>query len=133
MPENILVCVAWPYANADIHVGNIVGSHLPADIFARYQRLRGNRVLMVSPDLTSLVEKLIPAITTRMGTLLSAEGRRSAMASAEKKTNEAAAQTTACSGLSTRVETGHAEITANGGQLYGGFSRAQVVAERIRD
>ena len=48
MSENILVCVAWPYANADIHVGNIVGSHLPADIFARYQRLRGNNVLMVS-------------------------------------------------------------------------------------
>ena len=48
MSENILVCVAWPYANAEIHVGNIVGSHLPADIFARYQRLRGNRVLMVS-------------------------------------------------------------------------------------
>jgi len=48
MSENILVCVAWPYANADIHVGNIVGSHLPADIFARYQRLHGNQVLMVS-------------------------------------------------------------------------------------
>jgi methionyl-tRNA synthetase len=48
MPENILVCVAWPYANADIHVGNIVGSHLPADIFARYHRLQGNHVLMVS-------------------------------------------------------------------------------------
>src|SRR5512137_669686 len=48
MTENILVCVAWPYANAEIHVGNIVGSHLPADIFARYQRLRGNQVLMVS-------------------------------------------------------------------------------------
>ena len=26
MPENILVAVAWPYANADIHVGNIVGA-----------------------------------------------------------------------------------------------------------
>ncbi len=48
MSEHILVCVAWPYANAEIHVGNIVGSHLPADIFARYQRLRGNTVLMVS-------------------------------------------------------------------------------------
>lgn len=48
MSEKILVCVAWPYANADIHVGNIVGSHLPADIFARYHRLRGNDVLMVS-------------------------------------------------------------------------------------
>lgn len=48
MSDKILVCVAWPYANAEIHVGNIVGSHLPADIFARYHRLRGNDVLMVS-------------------------------------------------------------------------------------
>lgn len=48
MSENILVCIAWPYANADIHVGNIVGSHLPGDIYARYHRLRGNRVLVVS-------------------------------------------------------------------------------------
>jgi methionyl-tRNA synthetase len=48
MTENILVSIAWPYANADIHVGNIVGSHLPGDIFARYHRLRGNRVLVVS-------------------------------------------------------------------------------------
>ncbi len=48
MSDKILVSVAWPYANADIHVGNITGSHLPADIFARYQRLKGNDVLMVS-------------------------------------------------------------------------------------
>jgi methionyl-tRNA synthetase len=48
MADNILVSVAWPYANADIHVGNIVGAYLPADIFARYHRLAGNRVLMVS-------------------------------------------------------------------------------------
>ncbi len=48
MTENILVAVAWPYANSQIHVGNITGSYLPADIFARYQRLKGNRVIMVS-------------------------------------------------------------------------------------
>ena len=48
MSKNILVAVAWPYANSLIHVGNITGSYLPADIFARYQRLAGNRVLMVS-------------------------------------------------------------------------------------
>lgn len=48
MTKNILVAVAWPYANSLIHVGNITGSYLPADIFARFQRLRGNRVLMVS-------------------------------------------------------------------------------------
>ena len=48
MSDPILVAVAWPYANADIHVGNLTGSHLPADIFARYQRMRGRQVLMVS-------------------------------------------------------------------------------------
>lgn len=48
MPEHILAAVAWPYANAEIHVGNLAGSYLPADIFARYHRLKGNRVLMVS-------------------------------------------------------------------------------------
>lgn len=48
MSENILVAIAWPYANAEIHVGNITGSHLPGDIVARYHRLKGNRVLMVS-------------------------------------------------------------------------------------
>ena len=47
-PEHILVAVAWPYASSEIHVGNITGSYLPADIFARYQRLKGNHVLMVS-------------------------------------------------------------------------------------
>ncbi|MEW5867748.1 MAG: methionine--tRNA ligase [Chloroflexota bacterium] len=48
MSEYILVAVAWPYANSPIHVGNITGSYLPADIFARYHRLLGNKVLMVS-------------------------------------------------------------------------------------
>ena len=48
MSKNILVAVAWPYANSQIHVGNITGSTLPADIFARYHRLVGNRVIMVS-------------------------------------------------------------------------------------
>jgi methionyl-tRNA synthetase len=48
MAEKILVCVAWPYANGDLHVGHLAGAYLPADIFARYHRLAGNKVLMVS-------------------------------------------------------------------------------------
>jgi methionyl-tRNA synthetase len=48
MPEHVLVAIAWPYASAKIHVGNVTGSHLPGDIFARYHRLSGNHVLMVS-------------------------------------------------------------------------------------
>ena len=48
MPENILIAIAWPYSNAEIHVGNITGSHLPGDIVARYHRLKGNKVLVIS-------------------------------------------------------------------------------------
>jgi len=48
MSKNILIAIAWPYANAEIHVGNVTGSHLPGDIVARYHRLMGNNVLMVS-------------------------------------------------------------------------------------
>jgi len=48
MTENILIAIAWPYSNAEIHVGNITGSHLPGDIVARYHRLKGNNVLVVS-------------------------------------------------------------------------------------
>ncbi|HCB01008.1 MAG TPA: methionine--tRNA ligase [Anaerolineae bacterium] len=48
MTENILIAIAWPYSNAEIHVGNITGSHLPGDIVARYHRLKGNKVLVVS-------------------------------------------------------------------------------------
>ncbi len=46
--EIIHVSVAWPYANGDLHVGHLAGAYLPADIFARYHRLKGNQVLMVS-------------------------------------------------------------------------------------
>jgi len=46
--EYIFVGVAWPYANGPLHLGHIAGAYLPADIFARYHRLKGNKVLMVS-------------------------------------------------------------------------------------
>ncbi|HEY4691189.1 MAG TPA: methionine--tRNA ligase [Anaerolineae bacterium] len=48
MPEKILVCVAWPYANGPQHLGHIAGAYLPPDIYARYHRLKGDDVLMVS-------------------------------------------------------------------------------------
>jgi methionyl-tRNA synthetase len=48
MTEKILVAVAWPYASSSIHVGNMAGADLPPDIYARYHRLKGNDVLMVS-------------------------------------------------------------------------------------
>jgi len=48
MKEKIFIGVAWPYANGPLHLGHIAGAYLPADIFARYNRLKGNDVLMVS-------------------------------------------------------------------------------------
>ena len=48
MTERIHVGVAWPYANGPLHLGQIAGAYLPADIFARYNRIIGNEVLMVS-------------------------------------------------------------------------------------
>lgn len=48
MEKNILVSVAWPYASGSRHLGHIGGAYLPADIFARYHRSIGNKVLMVS-------------------------------------------------------------------------------------
>ncbi len=48
MTRRILVAVAWPYAQGSLHLGHIGGAYLPPDIFARYHRLVGNDVLMVS-------------------------------------------------------------------------------------
>ncbi|HEX6287873.1 MAG TPA: methionine--tRNA ligase [Herpetosiphonaceae bacterium] len=48
MSKKILVAVAWPYANGPRHVGHVAGFGVPSDIFARYHRLAGNDVLMVS-------------------------------------------------------------------------------------
>jgi methionyl-tRNA synthetase len=48
MGEKIGVFVAWPYASGDRHMGHVAGAYLPPDIFARYHRLRGHDVIMVS-------------------------------------------------------------------------------------
>ena len=46
--KKILVAPAWPYAAGKRHLGHVVGFAVPADIYARYHRLKGNDVLMVS-------------------------------------------------------------------------------------
>jgi len=47
-PKKILVAVAWPYASGPRHIGHVAGFGVPSDTFARYHRLAGNDVLMVS-------------------------------------------------------------------------------------
>jgi methionyl-tRNA synthetase len=48
LSEKVLVTSAWPYINVTPHLGNLVGSVLSADVTARYYRLKGSNVLMVS-------------------------------------------------------------------------------------
>ncbi len=48
MSKPVFLGVAWPYASGSRHVGHLAGAYLPADIFARQQRMVGNEVLMVS-------------------------------------------------------------------------------------
>ena len=45
---HIMVNVAWPYANGPRHIGHVAGFGVPSDVYARYQRMKGNDVLMVS-------------------------------------------------------------------------------------
>ena len=44
---NVIVGISWPFANGDLHIGHAASS-LPGDVIARYHRLKGNNVLMVS-------------------------------------------------------------------------------------
>ncbi|MEU8362067.1 methionine--tRNA ligase [Nonomuraea sp. NPDC048882] len=48
MSQHILTAVAWPYANGPRHIGHVSGFGVPSDVFSRYQRMAGNKVLMVS-------------------------------------------------------------------------------------
>jgi methionyl-tRNA synthetase len=48
LSRKIFVAVAWPYANGPRHIGHVAGFGVPSDIFARYHRLAGDDVLMVS-------------------------------------------------------------------------------------
>jgi methionyl-tRNA synthetase len=48
MTRHILTAVAWPYANGPRHIGHVAGFGVPSDVFSRYQRLAGNKILMVS-------------------------------------------------------------------------------------
>ena len=43
-----MIAPAWPYANGPRHIGHVVGFAVPADVLARFERLRGSRVLMAS-------------------------------------------------------------------------------------
>ncbi|MBE2279271.1 MAG: methionine--tRNA ligase [Ignavibacteriaceae bacterium] len=45
--EKIIVTAALPYANGAIHLGHLAGAYLPADIYVRFQRLRGKDIIFI--------------------------------------------------------------------------------------
>ena len=45
--QKILVTSALPYANGRIHLGHLSGAYLPADIYVRYNRLKGNDIIFI--------------------------------------------------------------------------------------
>ncbi|MBN2244139.1 MAG: methionine--tRNA ligase [Acidobacteria bacterium] len=46
-PQKLLVTAALPYANGPLHVGHLAGAYIPADVYVRYQRLKGADVLFI--------------------------------------------------------------------------------------
>ena len=46
-PARVLITAALPYANGPIHIGHLAGAYLPADLYARYQRLQGRDVAFI--------------------------------------------------------------------------------------
>ena len=45
--KRLLVTSALPYANGPIHLGHLAGAYLPADVYVRYQRLKGRDVVFI--------------------------------------------------------------------------------------
>ncbi len=45
--KRTLITTALPYANGPVHIGHLAGVYVPADIYARYKRLRGEEVLLI--------------------------------------------------------------------------------------
>ncbi len=46
--KHVLIGVSWPYANGPMHIGHLAGQNIVCDVFARYNRIKGNAVAMVS-------------------------------------------------------------------------------------
>ena len=47
MSKRYTITAALPYTNGPIHIGHLAGVYVPADIFARYQRLKNNEVAFI--------------------------------------------------------------------------------------
>lgn len=46
-PKRYLITAALPYANGPLHIGHLAGAYIPADIYVRYQRMRGRDAIWI--------------------------------------------------------------------------------------
>ena len=46
-PKRFTITAALPYTNGPVHIGHLAGVYVPADIYARFQRLQGHDVAFV--------------------------------------------------------------------------------------
>lgn len=47
LPKKHLITAALPYANGPLHIGHLAGAYLPADIYSRFLRLKGDKVAFI--------------------------------------------------------------------------------------
>ena len=47
MKKRHTITAALPYANGPIHIGHLAGAYIPADIYSRYLRLKGNDIVFI--------------------------------------------------------------------------------------
>jgi len=45
--KRFTITAALPYANGPIHIGHLAGAYVPADIYSRYLKLKGNDVVFI--------------------------------------------------------------------------------------
>ncbi|MCU1455875.1 MAG: methionyl-tRNA synthetase [Acidimicrobiales bacterium] len=120
MPGPLLAAVAWPYANGPRHIGHVAGFGIPSDIWARWARMAGHEVLMVSG-------------TDEHGTPITVEAERQGLTPAElvRRNNEAIVDDLQALGLSydlfTRTATTNHYAVSQ--ELFRGLLRSGAVIE----
>ena len=67
--KRTLVTAALPYANGPVHIGHLAGVYVPADIYVRYLRLKGEPVLFIGGSARISVAPLLLSNSRYLGLL----------------------------------------------------------------
>src|SRR4030067_411801 len=127
----ILVCIAWPYASGPRHLGHAAATFIPADVFARYHRMKGDEVLVVggagshgtpttrragasSPTATSRARARTAGSTAREGTSATAAATCGTRSSSRSRSAASTARPL-CPGRRTTCSSGSADRKSGSG------------------